>query len=191
MQISRNCITVCLNTRFFLLSACAILFLPLKWLLGFLVAVAVHELAHIAVLLLLRGRITSVAIQETGILLSTAMLSRKQEFLVALAGPVGGLLLMLVTYRIPYISVCAFAQSVFNLLPLENFDGGRVLNCVFSKPENGKLYAQIVDHATRTALSVILCYIGFVTAALWIRIAAIAVICRLWHQKYLAKKGNQ
>jgi len=180
--------------RFFLMCALGIFLFPMKWLIGFFVAVIAHELAHYLALILLGAKIYRFEIGQTGILIHTEPLSNKQEFLCALAGPVGGLLFMLITYRIPYISVCACIQSVFNLLPLERFDGGRALKCLLRKylpAETADSLFCLCETAVRILVCVFLCFSALLCANKWIRILLILVVWRIWWQKYLANRVNR
>ena len=191
MRISHDRIMFHFDAWFFLLCAVAIFFLPVKWLLGFMISVTAHELAHYIALLLLKVRIFGVEIDGSGITIRTEMLSRKQEIVCAVAGPVGGFLLMLITYRIPYISVCACVHSVYNLLPLGTLDGGRVLKCILSGFKRGGSLFQFFENGTRIMICFMLCFVAIIITYKWIQLLTILVIYRLWHQKYLAKKRNQ
>lgn len=96
--------------------------------------VALHECAHLAAAKALHVRIRTLELDIGGAQIKTAGLfsSYKSEWLVAAAGPAASLLLALVL-----APVCgAFAKStmqtslslaLFNLLPIEGFDGGRML----------------------------------------------------------------
>lgn len=191
MQISRDLFVLRFNTGFLLLCAGAIFLLPIKWLFGFAIAAIVHELAHYAALLILGVQIYAVEIGEKGIVIRTEPLSNKQEFICAIAGPAGGLLLMFATYRIPHISVSAFVQSFYNLLPFECLDGGRTLRCLLSKLRHGESIFHFCETTARIVLCVLLCYVAVISVNMWTRLLVILMIYRLWHQKYLAKKENQ
>lgn len=53
--------------------------------------------------------------------------SAGREVLCALAGPLGGFLLLFLLHSAPRIALCAFVQSVCNLIPVYPLDGGRAL----------------------------------------------------------------
>lgn len=188
MRIFHNKISVHVSSRFFFLCAVSVLFLPLKWLLGFAVAVTVHELSHYLALRMQKIPIYSVKISDCGVNIATEILTRKQEFLAAIAGPTGGLLFMLATHRLPYISVCALIQSLYNLLPIGNSDGARALTCLLDRYQNKRgiyLFCETVVHLALTAF--LICFL-LVSSNMWVRLALILIVYRLWHQKYLAKK---
>ena len=112
------------------MSAAMLLLLPLNWLLAAATAAFFHEICHYFALRLCGVPIFRIRIRGGGAVMDTAPMSLRQEFCCALAGPLGGLLLLLFFRQIPRIAICAAAQSLFNLLPLYPMDGGRALRCV-------------------------------------------------------------
>ena len=102
-----------------------LLVLPLKWLMGFFLAAVVHELCHYVVLRAFRIPVVGLRIGVSGMKMEIPELSPMQELLCALAGPAGGLLLLLFGKWYPELAVCALIQSCYNLLPIYPLDGGR------------------------------------------------------------------
>ena len=109
--------------------AMMLLILPLKWLLAAVTAAAFHELCHVAAVYLCHGHIQKLNLSAGGAKLDVSTLSYSQELLCSLAGPLGGLCLLLFAQWIPRIAVCAAFQSLYNLLPIYPLDGGRALWC--------------------------------------------------------------
>lgn len=109
--------------------AILLLFVPLRLLFAAIVSAATHELFHILALRFLCVPINEIYIGPRGARISTQPMTQKQELFCALAGPIGGILLVPFYRWIPAISLCAFAQTLYNLLPLYPTDGGRVLQC--------------------------------------------------------------
>lgn len=112
------------------LGALMLLILPLNWLLAAAAAAFFHELCHYFALLLCAIPVHSVQISGRGAVMDTAPMGLRQEFFCALAGPLGGLCLLLLIRWIPRIAICAGVQSLFNLLPVYPLDGGRALRCL-------------------------------------------------------------
>jgi len=112
------------------LLAFLLLVLPIKWVVAFLLAVFVHELCHYAALKLRLKRVNSFHIGICGMEMETESLSYGEEFMCAIAGPIGGLLLLAVYQYFPELSVCGLFQSLYNLLPIFPLDGGRAVRSV-------------------------------------------------------------
>ena len=116
--------------------------------------VAIHECAHLAAAKALHVRIRALELDIGGAQIKTLGLfpSYKAEWLVAAAGPAASLLLAVV-----FAPVCSpFAQNtmrtslsfaLFNLLPLEGFDGGRMLFAT-GAPLLGETVATRILYAT-------------------------------------------
>lgn len=111
------------------MGAAMLLILPLRWLLAAFLAAAVHELCHIGAILLTRGQVRSIRIGGSGAILETAPMTPGRELVCAMAGPVGGLSMLLFIRWIPCTAICALVQSAYNLLPFLPMDGGRILHC--------------------------------------------------------------
>ncbi len=113
--------------------AALVLLLPLKLILGWILAVAVHEGCHYAALRICRVPVLKIKFQGLGLQIETGEMTVLQELLCAAAGPLGGMSLLFVSRWMPYSAVCAFCLSMFNLLPIYSLDGGRVLSCVLRR----------------------------------------------------------
>lgn len=103
------------------------LLLPLKWVFGWTVAALVHEIGHFVVLYIFGVKIYSVHIGVFGTRIETAAIHPSVEAICALTGPIFGLLTLFFKEHIPYVSLAAFLQSMYNLLPVFPLDGGRAL----------------------------------------------------------------
>ncbi len=114
---------------FCILLALGVLLLPLQWLLAAGAAAVFHELCHYCAIVLLSREGGSVGFYSFGARLPLPTMSRGRELLCALAGPFGGLILLLFAKYIPRIALCGAFQSIFNLLPVYPMDGGRALQC--------------------------------------------------------------
>ena len=110
--------------------ALLILTIPLPWLLAAFFSATLHEMAHIAAILILDGSIQQIEISICTAKIYAYIPSPKKEFICALAGPLGSLIAVSLVHLFPRLAICALIQGVFNLLPVYPLDGGRALYCL-------------------------------------------------------------
>lgn len=113
--------------------ALAVLLIPIKWLLAWVIATAVHEGFHLLALRLFRCRIHHVKLGFGGAQIETETDSDLAEVVCAAAGPIGSLFLLLLVRWLPAVAICGFIQGIYNLLPLYPMDGGRVAKLLLKK----------------------------------------------------------
>ena len=123
--------SICVKPELLLALAFLLLLLPLQWIIAWFAAVAVHEACHFWALRLCGNRIFRVELKLSGAYMETEALSKGKGFMCALAGPIGGLLLLLLAPLFPRLAICGLFQSCYNLLPIFPLDGGRALRCLF------------------------------------------------------------
>lgn len=116
-----------IDDRLWLVAALWALLLPLKWLAAALAAACVHELFHVAAILLQGGKIRRIVIRPFGAVIEAEGLRGLGEAVCAAAGPLGSLVPVLLIRWMPLVGLCALVQGSFNLLPVYPMDGGRVL----------------------------------------------------------------
>ena len=180
-----------ISGSFFILAALMLLVLPLKWLLAAALAAAVHEIFHYLALKLCRCKVLSLQVGTGGTVMELDCISRGKELFCAMAGPVGGLTLLLFAKWLPRTAVCALVQSAYNLLPLFPLDGGRALGCISQMllpPKAASRFRAIVETIVRIGL----CVLGIIGSLLWnlgiipMLIAAVALF-RTFSEKSLEK----
>ena len=180
-----------ISGSFFILAALMLLILPLKWLLAAALAAAVHELFHYLALKLCRCKVLSLQVGTGGAVIETDCISRGKELFCALAGPVGGLTLLLFAKWLPRTAICALVQSAYNLLPLFPLDGGRALRCISQMllpPKAASRFRAIAEAIVRFGL----CALGIIAAFVWnlgiipMLMAAVALF-RTFSEKSLEK----
>lgn len=110
--------------------AAALLLLPVRLVLAWLLAVAVHECSHYIALRLCNIDVQSVAVSTGGIKMQVAPMTVWKEIVCALAGPIGGFLLLLMGRWLPRAALCGFIHSCFNLLPIGTLDGSVALRAM-------------------------------------------------------------
>ena len=130
-QTRFNEINIYVTNGMYIYIALLLLLIPIRLLLSIVISAALHELFHIAAIRLVGKKVYSVSIAPRGTIIQTESLCDREEVICAIAGPISGLLLLLLFRWIPVIALVGAMQSLYNLLPLYPTDGGRVLQrCV-------------------------------------------------------------
>ena len=129
MQTYPNRLRISLAPGFCFAFALLILLVPLRWLLAAAVSVMVHELFHIGAIRCLGNPIFSIHLGIGGARIHTQPMPDWQELICALAGPVGGIVLLLFARWFPVVALCSGFHTLYNLLPVYPQDGGRALRC--------------------------------------------------------------
>lgn len=169
-----------------ILTAVSVLVLPLRMIICTVIAVSVHELAHLAVLWLLGCPVFGITIGVRGARIRTSELTPLQEFFCAGAGPAGSLLLLSLGGAVPMIAAIGLIQGLFNLLPVYPLDGGRMLRAAFCSwfPERGEFLSDVIGISILlTIMSFAGCILGsvwpLVFGALWLfRTGKIKIPCK-------------
>ena len=130
MQTCRTRLRIVILPEFYISLALVILLIPVKWVLAWFFAASIHEFFHYICLRLCGCNIYHIQIGHSGAIMETDLSSRRKEFICALAGPFGGLALLFAAKWFPRAALCAFFQSLYNLLPVLPLDGGRALNAL-------------------------------------------------------------
>lgn len=131
-----------LSSGIFLLLAVLYFFGGLEFLLGFIFAVAAHEMGHIFAIKLCGGSIRAVYVKINGAAIECYGLNGiLSELLSIIAGPAAGLLFAYITSLLGnhYLNKLLLSTagislilSVYNLLPILPLDGGRILKVLLS-----------------------------------------------------------
>lgn len=173
----RNRIRISFSPILFGYIAILLLIVPLRLLLAAGISAAVHELFHIFAIRLMGISVNSINFGVRGTEISTQPMTEKQELVCAMAGPAGGILLLPFYRWIPAISLCAFVQSLYNLLPLYPTDGGRVLRCgvnLFLSETNANMVIYVAEIFTLSTILAISLYGTF-----WLHFGIIPLIFAL------------
>lgn len=178
--IQRNKVSVWFTGSMYLYIGVLILFLPLRWIIAIVISSLIHELFHILAIYLLGFYINAVRIGIGGAVIETPEMSAKRELICALAGPLGGLSLLLFKKWLPVTAICAAFQSLYNLIPIYPLDGGRILQCctrIMFSAKTAHHVAVIIEYIFLTCSALIGIYATFVVhLGIWPLIVTICLI---------------
>ena len=147
------------SAGFCIILALIILLVPFSWLGAMIAAAAFHESCHYFAIVLVTGRRTGIRLLSNSAKMPLPEMTPWQEAVCALAGPLGGLVLIPLYAMFPRLALCGLMQSLYNLLPIYPLDGGRLLRCVL----RGVLQPPKVDSmmkAVAVLIRVFLCLMG-------------------------------
>ncbi len=111
-------------------------------------AIALHECAHLFIMLLLRQHVKSMTFYGCGIRIcpSGILCSYRKELLILLAGPFANLsawcILWMCGCAETSFALASLALGIFNLLPCRHLDGGAALRCLLCLMPWERLYAE-------------------------------------------------
>jgi Zn-dependent protease len=95
-----------------------------------LLAMALHEAAHVIAAMAVGIKVKSVGLCWKGLYTVREAGSPGKNALVSLAGPLTNIALLLCWYLSPTFGLANLCFAVFNLLPIQGSDGDRVLTCL-------------------------------------------------------------
>lgn len=149
----------------------------------FLLALALHEAAHLTALALFRRPVLGLTLSAGGAKIETEALTLRQEALSAAAGPLVNLLSGALTLRcVPAFSAVSLGLAAVNLLPLYPLDGGRILRAALLSrlpPERTERILRLAVWLTCSTLMVGACWLTvWRQAGLWPIFAALVLLCR-------------
>ena len=168
---------------YFLLPAAALL-LPLRWVLAWVLAVAVHELGHYLALKLCRVPVFSLTATASGVRMATGELRGREALLCAIAGPMAGFSLILLSRYLPCTAFCGWLQGMFNLVPVYPLDGGRALRAILQKFCRREKTEDRIENGIAIVLTVISATIGIQAG---LGILPLGMLLFIFLQKFLAK----
>jgi stage IV sporulation protein FB len=181
-MMDRTKITICLDGNFCFILAFMLLLLPFPWVLSVIFATVVHELCHALTILAFDGNIYALRLGAGGIRMETDPFPPGREIIVAMAGPLGSALLILLARWMPRIAVCGAVHCIYNLLPLFPMDGGRILENLLALCLPAPL-GRSVFHATQHILRVFLCLLCLLAVLRWGLFAGALVLLLLWRHR--------
>ena len=97
----------------FCIALCLSVFLvPIRWVLAWFLAAVIHELGHLIALRIYKVPVLRITCD--------------------LPGAQFGFICLFLSRYAPYLAICSFIQSIYNLLPFQGLDGERALRAGLS-----------------------------------------------------------
>lgn len=134
---------------------------PREYTFAVFTSVLTHELGHAVMARLFHGTIKGIRLMPTGIgiTLSPAA-SYREEFAVAMAGPLMNLMLIAAAPHFPSVLSGSIRQIsaallTVNLLPIETLDGGRMLSSFLSHNLGENAAQKLLSCTTAITLSLL------------------------------------
>ena len=171
---------------FWILLSVSLIFIPIPWILSWLVAASIHEIFHIITLRISGYSFRRLNIGAYGAGIEADLESNLKMALCALAGPISGFFLLPFIHIIPRVVICGLLQSLCNLIPIYPLDGGRIITgIIFTlfKKETATKIGAIIEKSVRITIFATVCY-GVIRFKLGIFPRFILYI--LFAKKYLA-----
>lgn len=166
--------------------------LPLPWLGAIVLSSLIHEMFHVLAMYAMGIRSFRIHMKSTGLYLETDPLTARQEMIAAVAGPAGGLLLLLFHHWIPKTAMCAFIQSCFHLLPIYPLDGGRALRSWTKYMGRDPRICCVIEGSIWVGLFAFFLYISYLFRTAIIPLCFIVhFTLRTLREKYLANGGGK
>lgn len=147
---------ISVKPEYYIILALSLLVIPIQWISAWMIASIFHECCHYIALKLSGCRLFRVQVSLNGIVMDTDLADESREIFCALAGPLGGLLLILVGRWCPRVALCGTFQSVYNLIPIYPLDGGRAACGILRKLFAEKTSKQIQKWLENSVLLVFL-----------------------------------
>lgn len=131
-----------------------------------LITAFIHEMSHIAATIFLKGGFRFGGAVSGLRLTPRGQLSYRDEILIAAAGPLSNFAVFLST--LPYIrtggyvaefGIISLLTGISNLLPIEGYDGYRILDCIASKFS----FADRLSAALRRLSFALICIMTFLS----------------------------
>lgn len=170
-------------------------FIPIQWILSWIISVVIHEIGHLVAIRLCKNSIYCIQVNIRGIYILTDSQAPVYEIICSLAGPLLGIIPVIFSKWIPRIAICAYIQTIYNLLPIYPQDGGRIIKSIliliFKKQKGIKVFT-VLEIIFKVFIGVLLFY-----GAMWnifgslLPMAFTAYIIKRMILKYSCKQHHE
>lgn len=178
---------------FCIFAAALLMLLPVSWVFAAFVAAVWHELFHIAAILCVGGGVERIHMKACGAVIETKLSGVAAEIIVALAGPAGSFALLFFSDRFPKLAVCGLIQGLYNMIPVRQQDGGRVLAGFLAivSPSRSERIMKIIECVfAAVAVSATIYGTVLLKLGIWPIIAVIIFVTPRIRRKIPCKRGQ-
>lgn len=167
----------------YLVAAMVLLCVPIPWVISWVIAALVHEAGHGLAVWIFGYRLQHIHVGSGGVALQTGPMASWKAALCSMAGPAAGFLLMYVCRKFALLAVCAFVQSVYNLLPLCGLDGERFLHSIVMIFGKNDLADRVCHMAGTLTMLCVVCLCAYSVLILKLGILPLMVVGLLFLRK--------
>ncbi len=150
----------------------------------FLLALIVHEAGHLLAMRIGGIPVYGFRLSAAGAVIQGGFVGYRQEIACAVMGPVGSILLAMLSFRqIPKLAMLSVALAGVNLLPVYPLDGGRILRGILLLHVEQGRAEQVLNRVTAVVcclLMIAACWAAAeLQAGLWPIFAVLAILWRV------------
>ncbi len=160
-------------------------------------ATLIHELGHVLGAILTKIKITRFSVDLLGARLDTgrALISYTDEIILSAAGPFFNILSAIAFYGVSlpffeYFTTASLSLAVLNLLPIETFDGGRILYCFLSKISSNDSAALLLRALSLICLFILWCVSAYFLIRSSSSLSLFMFSLTLFNRLFLPNKEN-
>lgn len=196
IKIRLGNIKICLDFTFFAVFFLFMMFDTSGYGILALYSCLIHELGHLAAMLMVGCKLNEILFYCAGIKITANeryKLSFSRELIVLIAGSVVNIILFFICYfcsdkltlKMPVFAIINLLIGLFNLLPVNMFDGGKITELILSKfvmPDTAYYISHILSLIiTVSALlaSIFLYSLGIVNFTIVATLCYVAAVCAI------------
>lgn len=167
-------IRICLHFSFFAIIAVLMLIDEYKYILWGLYACMLHECGHLIAMSMVNAKVSRIAFYGAGIKIvpeQSRILSFGQELFILSGGCLINFISFIIFWLIgknddmfQFFAVLNLVTGIFNIIPLKNFDGGKILDLIIEH-----CFTPSKTYALKTGVKIICIVLILILSALFLK----------------------